>query len=576
MIFTARIVGLTLLVAAPASAAPVPADEGYDGARSAYRALKGDAARRKFRHNWLNVAKKFEAVAARFPKSPRAPEALFTTGELLAELSRFSGQDSDLDAAVLDFQKLVSGYPKHRLADDAALALARIAVDRRDDVTLARSELERGLAANPQGDRARDLKALLASLPAEAAKTPESDASAGARAAASKASPELDTSAKVHAAASKSVPDPDASARTRSFAAKSPPVTDASVKAHAVASKPVPDPDASAKVREPTRASTETVAEAIAKLSAKLKPPPSEQPADADEPEADAPRPPVPTLERVQERLRSVRVGSAADEPARRVDEKAAKERLRRVAKDERESEVTLAEQLGLKVRRVVIDAGHGGHDTGAVGAKGTREKDVTLAIAQRLSELLTVAGLEVVLTRDADTFVRLEDRVRIANEARGDLFISVHCNSAPGSRLRGVETYTLNTSSDRYSIRLAARENASSEKGLSDLQFILADLATKANTEESSRLASKVQHGLVASLGEKHRGVRDLGNKEALFYVLLGAKMPSVLVETSFLSNPDEEQLLASPEYQEEISTAIAASVQEFLGDRLRLAKVD
>jgi len=142
--------------------------------------------------------------------------------------------------------------------------------------------------------------------------------------------------------------------------------------------------------------------------------------------------------------------------------------------------------------------------------------------------------------------------------------------------RLRGIETYTLNTSSDRYSIRLAARENASSDRAVSDLQYILADLATKANTEESSRLAARVQQSLIGQLRAKQRHVMDLGTKEALFYVLLGVRMPAILVETSFLSHPEEERLLSSKAYQAEIASAIAGGVQDFLANRQRLAKVD
>ncbi|MFP2957705.1 N-acetylmuramoyl-L-alanine amidase [Myxococcus sp. 1LA] len=274
------------------------------------------------------------------------------------------------------------------------------------------------------------------------------------------------------------------------------------------------------------------------------------------------------------------RAEPAAAEPprpiTRPVDDKVAQARLKAVAKQSRSMELTLAEQLGLKVRRVVIDPGHGGHDTGAIGKGGTREKDVALAISQKLAEELREKGLEVVLTRDDDRFIRLEDRAKFANAEHGDLFISVHCNAAEKRSLRGIETYTLNTSADRYSIRLAARENASSEKGISDLQFILADLATKANTEESTRLASQVQRSLVGDLSRKYKGIRDLGHKEALFYVLLGVKMPAILVETSFLSNPDEEARLKSNVYQAEVAKAIARGVEEFLGDRRRVAKVD
>jgi N-acetylmuramoyl-L-alanine amidase len=241
-----------------------------------------------------------------------------------------------------------------------------------------------------------------------------------------------------------------------------------------------------------------------------------------------------------------------------------------------KDPEITLAEQLGLKVRRVVIDPGHGGHDSGALGPSGKKEKDVSLAISKKVAQQLRDAGLEVLLTRDKDTFVRLEDRASFANDHRGDLFISIHCNSATSRKLRGIETYSLNIASDRYSIRLAARENASSEKSISDLQFILADLATKANTEESTRLATRVQRSLVSRLAEKDAGLRDLGHKQALFYVLLGAKMPAILVETSFISNAEDEKRLASGKYQEQVASAIAAGVQEFLGDRERVANVE
>lgn len=279
-----------------------------------------------------------------------------------------------------------------------------------------------------------------------------------------------------------------------------------------------------------------------------------------------------PVIEALSERLRDVRVGQATGEER----DAATRARLKKIGKDGATNDLTLAEQLGLKVRRVVIDAGHGGHDTGAIGPSGVQEKQVALAISLKLKARLERAGLEVLLTRDDDTYLRLEERTHYANQKKGDLFISVHCNAAPRKSLRGVETYTLNTSGDRYAIRLAARENASSEKGVSDLQYILADLATKANTEDSDRLAEGVQRSLVKGLKSKNPGVRDLGHKEALFFVLLGAKMPAILVETAFLSNPEEEKLLASKDYQDQVAEAIADGVQGFLDERAKLARVD
>jgi N-acetylmuramoyl-L-alanine amidase len=420
---------------------------------------------------------------------------------------------------VADYSRLVSAYPRHRLADDAALSLARVHFERLEQPEAARRVLTEALAHHPRGDRARELRQLLASLPskppARKGPTPRAPEPAGAEPAPRER--------------------PGATAEAIARLAPEPPE---SVRVEAVGSSPEPRPDTTVVVTSVSMRRLESPPVVV------VTPPKPPEP---------APRPDTAP-----------------------VDAHLAEARMKTAVKHSGRAELTLAEQLGLKVRRVVIDAGHGGHDTGAIGKKGTREKDVALAISQKLAAELRKRGLEVVLTRDDDRYLRLEDRARLANEARGDLFISVHCNSAANRRLRGVETYTLNTSANRYAIRLAARENASSEKGISDLQFILADLATKANTGDSSRLASHVQRSLVGQLSARYKGVRDLGNKEALFYVLLGAKMPAILVETSFLSHPEEEARLASGEYQDAVARAIARGVEDFLGDRSRLAKAD
>lgn len=532
------VTALVSLIALPTFAASLPkdAEDAYQAARTGYYALKRDEGRRKFRHNWLNVIKKFESVATHFPKSDRAPDALFTAGQSLEELSRISRLDEDLQGAMEDYQKLIQQSPKHRLADDAGYQLARIQLDRLGRTEEARKTASRMLDLQPKGDRARELRALLQSLPAD--KKDEH-----------KAPP-------VIVAAAKEVtqkPDPVAKKDESSDNGKT--VT------------------ASGEPNGESKLALVAAIEKLARSQAPLYEQKPEVPAEMDAPAELA----VENTPTKAEEKKPAAVNAEHDDPrpllAEKVDAKLAKARLKAIKGD---GEVTLAEQLGLKVRRVVIDPGHGGHDSGAVGHSGNQEKDISLAISKKLAKELEKAGLEVLLTRDDDTFVRLEDRATFANDAKGDLFISVHCNSAPTRKLRGIEVYTLNTSSDRYSIRLAARENASSEKSISDLQFILADLATKANTEESSNLATQVQRSLVSKLGGKYKDVKDLGHKQALFYVLLGAKMPAVLVETSFLSNPEEEKRLSSDEYQDQVASAIAAGVQEFLGARERLAKVD
>lgn len=547
----ARLALFILLLSSVASAAKRDAaEEAYQEARSAYYVLKGDAVRRKLRHHWLNVARRFEAVSTDFPKSPRAPDALFTAAELMNDLSRISFLLEDLQAAAADYSKLVENHPRHRLADDAALALARIYLDRLDHPDAARRVLTDSLANNSKGDQSRELKELLASLPAP--KTPPSSQpsrkpAAPAVAEAAPAPASQPDSSKAGASlvdaitklARDAAPATEASEAPRVVVITPKPAKD--TKETATAAAPPASTPAPVAVTLPSKPKSEPVAVSVVKPA------------------------PEPT---------GVLAKPAPADPV--LDPHIAEARMKAAAKMSRRAELTLVEQLGLKVRRVIIDPGHGGHDTGAIGKNGTREKDITLAISQKLAEELKERGLEVILTRDDDHYVRLEDRAQFANESRGDLFISIHCNSAASAKLHGVETYTLNISADRYSIRLAARENASTEKGISDLQFILADLATKANTGESTRLASQVQKSLVGQLSKEYSDIKDLGNKEALFYVLLGVKMPAILVETAFLSNAEEEQRLGTEEYQDSVAQAIAQGVEDFLGDRNRLAKVD
>jgi N-acetylmuramoyl-L-alanine amidase len=225
-------------------------------------------------------------------------------------------------------------------------------------------------------------------------------------------------------------------------------------------------------------------------------------------------------------------------------------------------------------IRRVVVDAGHGGHDPGAIGPGRVREKDVTLAMARRLASRLRAEGFEVVLTRNGDRYLALEERTALANTARGDLFVSIHANAHPRRNRSGVETYFLNVADDRYAARLAARENGlDAEEGLGDVARILTDLDAKASADSSRRLAQLVQREVCGGVRSRVGDVRDLGVKSALFYVLLGARMPAVLVETAFISNRVEERRLASPRYQDEVAAGIARAVTTFAHGDARLA---
>jgi N-acetylmuramoyl-L-alanine amidase len=185
--------------------------------------------------------------------------------------------------------------------------------------------------------------------------------------------------------------------------------------------------------------------------------------------------------------------------------------------------------------------------------------------MARRLARRLREAGFDVVLTRRDDRFIALEERTAIANTARGDLFVSIHANAHPRRNRTGLESYYLNVADDRYAARLAARENGLDLDGQGDVRRILTDLDATASAGASRRLARLVQREVTAGVRARVGEVRDLGVKSALFYVLLGARMPAVLVETAFISNRDEERRLASPRYQDEVAAGIARAVEAF-----------
>lgn len=227
-----------------------------------------------------------------------------------------------------------------------------------------------------------------------------------------------------------------------------------------------------------------------------------------------------------------------------------------------------IAKQLALGVQRIVIDPGHGGIDPGAPGyIKNIWEKNIVLSIAKELSKTLKKRlNIEVVLTRTTDKSLELEARTAIANTKRADLFISLHCNAAKNKKLAGIETYILNLATDEQAIAVAARENATSKRNISDLEYILTDLMQHAKIEESTRLANVVHDSLIRGVGKKYSKIKDLGVKQAPFYVLLGARMPSILIETSFISNPRECQRLMNKKYQLALCNAITDGISRYI----------
>jgi N-acetylmuramoyl-L-alanine amidase len=227
----------------------------------------------------------------------------------------------------------------------------------------------------------------------------------------------------------------------------------------------------------------------------------------------------------------------------------------------------SLIRALGLKIGRIVIDPGHGGHDTGTIGPNGLEEKDLVLEVGRRLGKLLdTRLGAEVVYTRKDDTFVPLETRTAIANQQRADLFISIHANSSRDSAARGVETYYLNFTSSPEALEVAARENAVSEKSIYELQDLVKKIALKEKIEESREFAGDVQESLHSGLAAKIPAIRNRGVKKAPFIVLIGANMPSILAEISFVSNPADEHRLETSEYRQRIAESLYRGIAKYV----------
>ena len=492
-----------------------------EAGKAALEKLDHDARRRRYRDGWEAVLRMFDASVKAAPHGPRAAEAALAGARARAELWEVTRSRRDARSAIASLRKVDDDYPGPTgvQALASALRLAASANQPKERARLARRISER---------YPLDSKAIAPPVP----RTPP--AGTPAAPAVPPPTPAMTPAAPAQALAEAGEDENEGEGQEESEAAKAVEqiVDDARARANARAgeasdeeeSEELPEPEAPANPPMRSTPIVRAVKSAVAALT---------EPEDA------------PARATKAREIRSAALGSGT----------------------------SLAAQLGLKTRRVVVDAGHGGKDTGAIGPRGVREKDLTLAIARRVGARLKSLGFEVVMTRKGDAFVSLDERTRIANEAHADLFVSIHCNAARRRKLEGVETWTLNVSSNRYAARLAAFENAEADRTVSDLRLILADLATKANASDARDLAQSVQSSLVRTLRSRVGPVRDHGVKQALFYVLLGTRMPSILVETGFISNPAEETRLKSARFQEGTAEAIARGVKEYVESRRRLA---
>jgi len=281
--------------------------------------------------------------------------------------------------------------------------------------------------------------------------------------------------------------------------------------------------------------------------------------ADADDPPSEA------NDEAADKPLRSDRSSKLTG--SKRSKTQIALARPMREAQPTSDGDRSLIRTLGLRIGKIVIDPGHGGHDTGTIGPNGLLEKELVLDVSRRLGKLLAARlGAQVVFTRRDDTFIPLETRTSIANQEQADLFVSVHANSSHDPDARGVETYYLNFTSSPEALEVAARENAASDKSIHELQDLVKKIALKEKIEESREFASDVQGALHTGLATKNPGERNRGVKKAPFVVLIGANMPSILAEISFISNPGDERRLRTPEYRQRIAESLYHGISRYV----------
>lgn len=596
---TARTLALTLLLAAlPARGGEDPSEAAFRAVRDEVTELRKDESKRKLRHHYERLIKRLRAVAEDDPKGSHADDALYVAAQLLDEQHTVSRVPDDLAAAVAAYELVASRYPSSNLADDALFAAATLLVERKGDADGARSLLEKLIAMEAPADFRPKAKQLLATLPPSTSAPARKDP---VTAALERMAEQMEKEAEIPQV--EVLPDAPAEgtpARRVKMLAHERTEDESVVRMRFSGSVGVTRGEVPADGERARRLFYDfTPAKLPKKLDnnvevndgvmARVRAGQYDKETVRLVVELEGEDEPLLQLGNDPFEVRlSVSLADQRDEPpavakadvgARElpVDQlPSAREVKQRLGTSGAPGGVPLAAQFGLRVKRIVIDPGHGGKDTGAIGKKGTREKDIALQIAKQTRDLIKkkLPGVEVIMTRDDDTFIPLEERTRIANDAGADLFISIHCNANPSRKVRGVETYYLNITHDRYAIRLAARENVHTgdDKRISDLQFILADLAMKSNVDESIRLGRQVQKSVVGRLRQDYSGVKDHGLKHALFYVLMGARMPAILVETSFISNRVEEDRLRSDKYRETVAEGIVAGVQRFVEERQAL----
>ncbi len=525
-----------------------------------YKSLAGNDKKVNDKEIWDTIARAFYSIYANYPDSSKAPNSLFISGKMYEEMGERFGSRDDLDKA-LDYSRLfVKRYPESSLADDAQLRVARIV--EKDSKSGAYVEYEKITEDYPNGDMktiARNKTQELSPFkPATKTTETQTDTAAGAS--------DSETQSGLASVSQIRHWSTDNFTRVVIYVDKETPFKSMFLKEDTANGKPPrllvdiygTKVDKSLNVEPITKGLLEEIkfgrnTSDRVRVVLYIK--------SFEDYKVFALKDPFRIVMDIQGNPK------AHDEY---VAVKNNTEDYKYEANLPEDKVSSLSEALGLKIRTVVIDAGHGGHDPGAIGPSGLKEKQVTLNIAKALKEKLDKEGKKhgitnVYLTRSGDTFIPLEERTGIAKKQGADLFISIHCNAARDKQAYGTETYFLSLTKDQRSLAVAARENATTNISRGEMSKVLKQYLLSAKIQESERLAGLVQNSVVSNISAKYQTGKDKGVKRAPFVVLIGADIPSILVETAFITNPRDEQRLKSDSYINEIADGIYDGIIRF-----------
>jgi N-acetylmuramoyl-L-alanine amidase len=593
--------GAVLLLSLGAPPAAVGAQKSaqtlYEEALAAEERLSSSKDLQAKKDSWLKVARQYHLVVLNHPRSGYCDDALFHEGELYRKAGTRFGDREAMRRALDAYHLILEGYPSSKWCPAARLARADLNLNYLSDEKAARAEIAELLERWPKSAEAAEARGILQDLDRPAAPVASTQRKASSSASGSDHTADasegrievssirqwsgkeytrivIDTAREVAFRRGR-LTHPDRiyfdllnTHLSETLANQTFPVGDGFLKQIRVGqNKPdvvrvVLDFESISRYNvfslpDPHRLVVDILG--IEPESVPAPPPPAadpETPIDG-EPALATLEPTVPTPT-VAELPPDPQPASADLAPPRDIV-------LPLPAEPTADGRLPISRQLGLGARRVIIDPGHGGHDPGAM-AGGLREKDLVLDISRRVVKYLEEeGGYEVILTRSTDVFIPLEERTAIANSKEADLFVSIHANASRNRRVRGLETYYLNLATTPDAEQTAARENAVSTRRMTELRDLLSQIMNNSRIVESKEFAHHVHGSMVKRAVASDNHSRDLGVKTAPFYVLLGANMPSVLLEVSFVSNPDDAKLLASDDFRQKIAQSIAEGIKNY-----------